>query len=115
MVEGVLSYVLQQLAFQAPVLLVYFVGFTLALVYLQRHSTASILTLLGTGILMVTTVVSIGVQAYLLQRHLDAGWPVAFYAQLLSVAGIVGSIADAIGLALVVAAVFAGRAGADSA
>lgn len=49
------SYLLTQLGYQAPALLVYLVAFVLALIYMRRASMPSILTLVGVGILVVTT------------------------------------------------------------
>lgn len=49
------SYLLTQLGYQAPALLVYLVAFILALVYKRRASMPCILTLVGVGILVITT------------------------------------------------------------
>jgi hypothetical protein len=45
--EAAMSYLLSQLGYQAPMLLVYLVAFVLALVFMRRASFSCILTLIG--------------------------------------------------------------------
>lgn len=107
--QAATSHLLQQLAYQAPVLLVYLVGLALGLATLRRHLLASILTAVGNGLSLVITVVVAIVQACLFQARVDDDLPVERYAQLMSVVAITGSVGRAVGIALIVAAVFVGR------
>jgi hypothetical protein len=107
--EAAMSYLWQQLAYQVPVLLVYLIGFVLALLFFGRQPTAALLTLIGTGLLVLVTVAVVVVQAFLVQQRMEENWSVERFARLMSTVGLAGSIGRAIGLALVVAAVFVGR------
>jgi hypothetical protein len=107
--EAGTSYLLSQLGYQAPALLVYLVAFILALVYMRRASMPCVLTLVGVGILVVTMLAVAVVQASLLDsRHADGRDPAEF-ARLMTIVGIAGSCVRAVGLGLLVAAIFAGR------
>jgi hypothetical protein len=68
------------------------------------------LALIGTGIMMLTTLVFGFMNAYLFANQAGSGLPVARVGQLLAYMSIGGSILRAMGFALVLAAVFAQRA-----
>jgi len=86
------------------------VGVTLALVF-RRLGLPSVLLLLGCGLLLLTMLAVVAVQAYLIPL---SGVEWERYARLNRVVGIAGTVARAVGLALVIAAVIVGRARARS-
>jgi hypothetical protein len=107
--DAVTSYVLSQLGYQAPALLVYLVAFALALVFMGRALVPSILCLVGVGVLVLTTIAMTVVQAYLLQSRQDDGRGAAEITRLMGIVGFVGGGVRAIGLSLLIAAIFVGR------
>jgi len=109
MTQELFSFLLQQLAYQLPILLVFLGGAIAAAVMLRRHRTASVLCLLGCAISIVTILVVTGLQGWLFGARLKEGWTMARYAQGMSVVGLAGAILRPIGLALVLVAVFVGR------
>lgn len=102
------SYLLSQLGYQAPSLLVYLVAFILALVYMSRASTPCILTLVGVGILVITTLGQAVVQASLMDGR-QSGRDTVDFARLMGIVGLAGSCVRAVGLGFLVAAIFVGR------
>ena len=99
-------YLLSQFGYHAPALLVYLVAFVLALVYRGRAPLPSVLTLAGEGLLVATTLAVALVQAWLLDSFQAVGRDVSLPMALVT---IVGSCARAVGLGLLVAAIFVGR------
>ena len=101
------AYLISQIGYQAPMLLVYFVAFVLALVFMGRASLPSILTLLGVAVLVLTTFSLVAIQAYLMQfRGVN-------YAQMMGIVSFFGGCARALGHSLLVAAIFVGRGSAS--
>jgi|GEM_PF-1127046 len=103
------SYLLSQLGFQAPALFVYLVAFILALVYMRRASIPCILTLVGVGILVITTLGMAVMQAYLIESRQVYGGDSERFALLMGSIGLAGSCVRAAGLSFLVAAIFVGR------
>lgn len=103
------SYLLSQLGFQAPALFVYLVAFILALVYMRRASIPCILTLVGVGILVITTLGMAVMQAYLIESRQVYGGDSERFALLMGSIGLAGSCVRAAGLLFLVAAIFVGR------
>jgi hypothetical protein len=103
------SYLLSQLGFQAPALFVYLVAFILALVYMRRASIPCILTLVGVGILVITTLGMAVTQAYLIESRQVYGGDSERFARLMGSIGLAGSYVRAAGLLFLVAAIFVGR------
>ncbi len=106
--EAGTSYLLSQLGYQAPALLVYLAAFILALVYMSRSSMPCILTLVGVGILVITTLGLAVVQASLIDGR-EAGRDIAQFVRLQGIVGLAGSCVRAVGLGFLVAAIFVGR------
>jgi hypothetical protein len=98
-----------QLAPQAPVLLVYLAGGILALVFWRRCPLAGVLTLIGTGLLLVATLGQTLVFVYLIQVRFSRGWSLDQYGWMLSANAFAGGFCRAVGFGLVLAAVFVGR------
>jgi hypothetical protein len=103
------SYLLSQLGYQAPALLVYLVAFILALVYMRRASIPCILTLVGVGILVITTLGMAVMQASLVDSRQVYGGDSERFARLMGIIGLAGSYVRAAGLLFLVAAIFVGR------
>ena len=103
------SYLLSQLGYQAPALLVYLVAFILALVYMRRASIPCILTLVGVGILVITTLGMAVMQASLIDSRQVYGGDSERFARLMGIIGLAGSYVRAAGLLFFVAAIFVGR------
>ena len=107
--NAAISYLTSQLGYQAPMLLVYLVAFVLALVFMGRASLPSMLTLCGVVVLVITTFAVAAMQAYMIQSRQDGGRGGADYAMMMNVVSIGGSCVRALGLSLLVAAIFVGR------
>ena len=103
------SFLIQQLAYASPVIVVYLVGIVLAVIFIKKYPGPAILTLLGAVILLVNALGTAGAQAYLMRLRFDSNWTIAQYAEMMSLVSIIGSIARALGSALLLAAVFVGR------
>lgn len=97
------SYLLAQLNNHGPVFLVYTVAFVVALVNLGRMWVPALLTIAGVGVLAITTIALIGCQHYLMSSQ-PAEWQ--YWMGLL---GLLGSCLRAVGMGLLVAAIFVGR------
>jgi hypothetical protein len=100
---------LMNLAYQAPQILVYLVGFVLGLMYLRRTGAPATLCLVGCGLSLAAVVIGAAAQALILQRRVEEGLSNERVASLLSTVGIAGSVVRALGLGLIVVAVFLGR------
>ena len=98
--NSIVPYLISQLGYHLPAMVVYMVAFVLSLVFMRRALLPSILTLLGLAVLLFTTFASTILQAYLIQNS-NYRW--------LSAVGIGGCCFHAIGLSLLVAAIFVGR------
>jgi hypothetical protein len=109
------SYLTQQLLYQLPLLLVCTTGLILSLVFFRKSTGPSILTLIASGIVLLSSIAIALIQSYLVQARLEQGWSTAQYARLTSLVAIAGSIVRAGGFGLLLAAVFIGRKRAASA
>jgi len=100
------------LLLQLPLYLVWLAGIGLALIRRQRHPRASLLALIGIGMLLassvLSTIVSFGLPLLYEAGAVRGG--VAMLANLLGVCRIVFSVIEAIGCGLLLAAAFSGRA-----
>jgi hypothetical protein len=105
------SYLTSVLIYQAPSLLVCLVAFVFALVHMRTAPLPSILTLSGVGILAVTAIVVIVAQTCLISTHESGSAGVASLGRMMMIVGVAGSCGRAMGTALLVAAIFAGRRG----
>jgi hypothetical protein len=99
-----MSFLMQQLPYQLPILIVCLGGFALAAIFLNKHFSAAALTMVGTGLLIFATlVVMVGQFALIQQGGFNTGnW--------MRVLGVGGSLMRAVATALILAAVFIGRA-----
>ena len=100
-----MTYWMSQLVHSFPGLVVYLIAFVLALTYIRRAYLPSVLTMAGVAVLVLTTIAMSGVQAYLMQaKHSPAQIVEQMY-----VVSIAGSCVRAVGLSLLVGAIFVGR------
>jgi hypothetical protein len=107
--SSITSFLIQQLAYSAPVLIVYLAGIVLGVIFIKKYPTPAMLTLVASVILLVTTVGVFLAQAYITRSRLEYGWSTDRYSQMMSLVSIAGTIVRAVGLGLWLAAVFVGR------
>src|SRR5690606_8235466 len=86
----VLMHFASQVLGQPPVLLVYLVGIILCATWWRRAPRAAMRALIGTGIMMLTTLVFGFMNAYLFANQAGSGLPVARIGQLLAYMSIGG-------------------------
>lgn len=103
------SYLIQQLAYSSPSLLVYLAGAILGAIFIKKYRTPAMLTLFASLILLITTVGVSSLQAYLLSARVEYGWSAARHSQMLTLVSLAGNIIRAVCLGLWLAAVFVGR------
>ena len=97
------SFLITQLGYQAPALLVYLGAAVLAFVYMSRATTPSVLTLIGAGTLVATAIGTAVLQAFLIGAQ-SSEMP-----KLMPMIGVISSCVSAVGLGFLVAAIFVGR------
>ena len=102
---------LTQLLVQSPVLLVYLLGMILAFVFWHRSPATGMLVLLGTGLLLFSSVVWPFVFQYVIRMHNEWDWKAERLGAAMSAMGLVASFIHAVGLALLLAGAFVGRRG----
>jgi hypothetical protein len=95
----------QQLIGSLPLLVVYLGGLILALVFWSRQPRASLLLLLGLGVLLVNSTAGSCLWSWLVVREMEGGPR----GPLLTILGFARSLLYGTGMALVIAAVFVGR------
>lgn len=104
-----LSNVLWSVAFAAPQVIVYLIAVILGLVNLSRHKSPALFTLLG-GLIAAVVVVSATVVRELLWANArTAGGDMEGTANLTRFISIGSLVVEAVGMAMIVFAVFAGR------
>ncbi len=102
---------LSQLLVQSPVLLVYLLGMILAFVFWHRSPSTGTLVLLGTGLLLFSSIVWPFVFQYVIRMRAEWGWEHERLGAVLSGIGLVASFIHAVGLALLLVGAFVGRRG----
>lgn len=103
------SFLISQLAYASPTLIVTFAGLILALVFIRKQTASAILTILAVLAFWVTAVGTALAQTYLFRSRMQLGWSPARYGQMSSIIAVSGSLVRALGIALLLAAVFVGR------
>ena len=103
------SFLLQQIAYASPALLVYLAGVVLAIVFIRKYPMPALLTLGGGLVLLITTIILTLIQYYLFRYRLENAWSAAEYSRVLSMITLAANIVRALGLSLWLAAVFVGR------
>jgi hypothetical protein len=106
---------LTQLISASPLLLVYFVGLILALVFWRRCPTPSLLVVIASVLLLLVTVTNICVYQYLLQSRVELGWTHEKLGWALTIVSLTSSSFRAAGMGLILAAVFLQRRVSQSA
>src|SRR4051794_227235 len=107
--EAGTAFLWSQLVYLAPVLVVYLVAIILALVYLGRARGPALLTLAGAGVQIVATVAVNLARGVLIESQQAGDLAPGDFARQMGALGIAGSCAHAVGLGLLVAAIFVGR------
>jgi len=103
------SFLIQQLAYAGPVIVVYLVAMVLAVIFIRKYRVPALLTLLAAVILLLNILGTAGVQAYLMRFRFESNWTMTQYGRAMGVVAIIGSVIRALGSALLLAAVFVGR------
>ena len=103
------SYVIQQLLSQSPILLAGLLGLILPPIFWKRCPAASLLTLIATLILLFATVAVVGLQTYMASARMEQGWTMTQYSEMTGAVGLLGGLARALAIGLLVIAVFTGR------
>jgi xanthosine utilization system XapX-like protein len=103
------SFLLQQIGYASPALLVYLAGVVLAIIFIRKYPMPALITLCGGVVLLITTVVLTLIQYYLFRYRLENAWSAAEYSRVLSRFTLAANIVRALGLSLWLAAVFVGR------
>lgn len=94
------------LAIQLPVFLVYLAGVIMSLVYWRRCRAASLLTLCGSVLLIVTALAGTVAAHYAVLAGRGTGWSPEKIGMLANLQAVIRNILAAAGLALIVTAVF---------
>jgi hypothetical protein len=110
--SGILSQVIHQGLFAFPALLVYAIAMGLALVNLSRHPRPAKFTLVGSGLLLVSNILLMGMRILALA---DKGLSSAEFFRLTTIIGFVDVAVDFFGLLMIVSAIFLDRFPANSA
>jgi hypothetical protein len=108
MTSADVNYLAQQLIYQGPLLLVAGAGFLLSLVFMGRYRWPSVLTLLGTMILLIATLGVVFAQIYFSAQG-NPGLAIEASRQLQAAMVIAGSLLRGLGIALILVAVFIAR------
>lgn len=104
------SFFVSQLLYQGPSLLVYLAAFMVGLALFRRAVSAAVLALLGSGLLIATAFVTIGVRTYLVDGLRNGRGDSQMLERFLEAINLTAGFIEATGLALLVAAIYAGRA-----
>jgi hypothetical protein len=109
---GILSQVIQQGLFAFPSLLIYVIAMGLALVNLSRHPRPAWFTLIGSGLLLISNVLLMGLRIYLFANQGQSGME---FVRMMQILGFVDVAVDFFGLLMIVSAIFLDRFPANSA
>jgi hypothetical protein len=104
-----LQFVLPQLPYIAPMLVVSVTGAVLSLVHLKRLGKTAEFALIACIMVFLATSVLPFVQGYIVASREDRQWPMAEFSLWMSVVGLVRTLLQAIGFSLLLAAIFQGR------
>jgi hypothetical protein len=107
--DDTLSTILRTLLTQSPVLLVCLAGTILALVLCPRCPAAGVLLLIGTVVLLMSSVGWPFLYQYLIHSYSRWGWSSERLSEVFTTVSIVSSFVHAAGIGLIIAAVFVGR------
>jgi hypothetical protein len=107
--ESPLIRALKQLAWDLPSLVLYGTGLVASLVYLRRFPRPCLLTFLGTGILLTSSIASTIAAAYLVQVGFEQGRNHGVTGWLLPTIAMAGSLLRGAAIGLLVMAVFSTR------
>jgi hypothetical protein len=103
--EPLVHYLVTQLGYTLPSILVYLVGFVLAIINIRRAPVPAVLTLVSVGLMFLATLATVALQAYVIHTHRISAGP----GNLMSLVGVGGACARAAGVLMLVIAVFLGR------
>ena len=102
-----IGFFVQQVLVQSPVLLVYVVGIVVCGIRARRAPAGATLAIIGLALMLLSTLAVMAVQAVVLQQ---SGVTAMRRGEVLTIVSVAGTLVRAAGVALLVVAVFAGRA-----
>jgi prepilin signal peptidase PulO-like enzyme (type II secretory pathway) len=103
------TYLLSNLGSQVPALLVLAIATILAFLHLRRAFLASLLTLAGAAVMVATKFAVAFFQANLFEARRTGDQDPEEFGRMLAMIGFTGSCVQAVGLGLLVVAIFVGR------
>jgi hypothetical protein len=104
---SLVPYLVQQAVFQLPLLSVYVIGIVICAVRARRAPGGAVLAIVGLGLMLLSSLEVLVGQAMVVQ---GSGASMASRGQMMMVVSILGMILRTVGVVLLIAAVFAGRA-----
>jgi hypothetical protein len=107
-----LNFFTQQMLYQTPTLLAALVGVILSLINLKRYRVPAFLALLGSGTVIISSLIVTIAQGYFLSaRFSSLAMTSQTYVQLANVIGWIGAFVKGLAIALLIVAIFIGRKG----
>lgn len=107
--ESLFEYLIRTLPSQIPLLLVYLVGFVMALMLFSHQKVPSLLAMFGFGTLLLTTILSTAATWFVIRLRFENDWTSEKTSTAFQVIAWGFGLVRAGGMGLVVGAVFAGR------
>ena len=109
MAQGMIDYVLRALVYYAPMWFAYLLAFCAAVFYRRKAPTAWLLVCAGVTVMFLGDCVRMLGQGYVITGLNDGEWEPDGVESNLAVVGVVSGCGQALGLGLIVLAVFLGR------
>jgi hypothetical protein len=103
------THLFSQLAPQLPVVFILGIAMLLAILFLRRAFWPSVLTLVAAIVIIGAKLFTALVQSRLLVAHRDGEYATEDLSNMMSVVGFIGVCVQAVGMAMLVAAIFVGR------
>lgn len=108
-----LNYFTQQILYQTPTMLAALLGVVLSLIFLKRYKLPAMLTLLGAGTVIISSLIVTIAQAYFFSARFSAmAMTSQTYTTMANVVGWIGALVRGLSIALLVVAIFINRKGA---
>src|SRR5438477_10034593 len=104
--EGGFGFLLSQLLYQAPLIIVALLGVILSIVLWGRCPGSALMTLLASILLLLASIGSAAMQSYFWSALVDRGWDHETYGRINAIVGLVGAVLRGLAVGLIVIAVF---------
>ena len=107
-----LDYFGRQMLYQTPTLLAALLGVVLSLIFIRRHKLPAFLALLGSGTVIISSLIVTITQAYFFSAmYSSLSTTSHVYGQFANIVGWIGAIVRGLSITLLVVAIFIGRKG----